>query len=61
MVVTENALRLEQADSGVWRLSGGDAARFGLVNDYLGYLADRNYSQRTCARMGSTCSHCAAG
>jgi hypothetical protein len=36
--VTENTLGLERADGGVWRLAGRDAARFGLVNDYLGYL-----------------------
>lgn len=45
-------MRLEQADGGVWRLAGGDAARFGLVNDYLGYLADRNYSPRTVRAYG---------
>ena len=28
----------------MWQLAGRDAAGFGLVSDYLGYLADRNYS-----------------
>jgi integrase len=39
-------LRLEQ-DGERWQLVGSQAGRFGLVNDYLGYLADRNYSPRT--------------
>jgi site-specific recombinase XerD len=32
---------------GGWQLGGPGAAGFRLVNDYLGYLADRNYSPRT--------------
>jgi len=32
---------------GGWRLEGPGAARFALVNEYLAYLADRNYSPRT--------------
>ena len=39
-------LRLEQDGEG-WQLAGTGAGGFGLVNDYLGYLADRNYSPRT--------------
>jgi len=39
-------LRLEQ-DGERWQLVGSQAGRFELVNDYLGYLADRNYSPRT--------------
>jgi len=39
-------LRLEQ-DRGHWLLVGAEAGRFALVNDYLSYLADRNYSPRT--------------
>lgn len=34
-------------DGGGWMLAGSAAARFGLVNDYLSYLADRRYSPRT--------------
>ena len=30
-----------------WRLAGPGSAGFALVNDYLGYLADRRYSPRT--------------
>jgi site-specific recombinase XerD len=32
---------------GCWRLDGPGAGRFVLVNEYLGYLADRRYSPRT--------------
>ena len=39
-------LRLEQ-DGERWQLAGADVGRFGLVNEYLAYLADRNYSLRT--------------
>lgn len=35
-------------DRGVWRLCGPAADRFGLVNEFLGYLADRRFSPRTC-------------
>ncbi|MGZ5365947.1 MAG: tyrosine-type recombinase/integrase, partial [Mycobacterium sp.] len=33
---------------GVWQLHGPAVERFGLVNEFLGYLADRNFSPRTC-------------
>jgi len=39
-------LRAEQR-AGDWALTGPGADRFGLVNDYLGYLADRGSSPRT--------------
>jgi len=42
---------LEATDAG-WFLAGGDAARFGLVNEYLSYLVDRNYSPRTIRSYG---------
>lgn len=35
-------------DGGVWQLRGPAAERFGLVNDFLGHLADRNFSVHTC-------------
>jgi site-specific recombinase XerD len=38
-------IRAEQVDGGRWRLTGGSGT--GLVNDYLGYLADRGYSPQT--------------
>lgn len=39
-------LRVEERD-GRWWLAGLAADRFTVVNDYLGYLADRNYSPGT--------------
>jgi site-specific recombinase XerD len=33
---------------GVWSLQGPAAQRFALVNEFLGYLADRNFSPGTC-------------
>src|SRR5438477_3381369 len=46
------ALRLERDADGNWRLAGPGAGEFALVNDYLGYLADRNYSPRTARAYG---------
>ena len=40
---------------GWWRLGGPGAGEFVLVNEFLAYLADRNYSPRTAVRMRSTC------
>src|SRR4029078_13481192 len=48
----EGAWPLLLADGGVWQLAGEETARFGLVNDYLGYLADRNYSSQTVRAYG---------
>jgi integrase/recombinase XerD len=51
--VTETAvLRLERDAGGGWRLAGPGAGEFALVNDYLGYLADRNYSPRSVRAYG---------
>jgi integrase/recombinase XerD len=45
--MTDSAqLRLEP-DGEWWQLAGPEAGRFEVVNEYLGYLADRNYSPRT--------------
>lgn len=44
-------LFLEQGDDG-WRLGGDGAGRFGLVNEYLSYLGDRNYPPRTIRTYG---------
>jgi site-specific recombinase XerD len=35
-------------EDGVWQLRGTAAGEFELVNEFLGYLADRNFSPRTC-------------
>jgi site-specific recombinase XerD len=45
------ALRLEERGEG-WLLVGGAAARFGLVNEYLSHLLDRNYSRATVRAYG---------
>jgi len=47
----ESGLVFEETEDG-WRLSGDDASRFGLVNEYLSYLGDRNYSPRTIRTYG---------
>lgn len=44
-------LRLEERDGG-WALSGPAASRFGLVDEYLAHLADRNYSPKTVRAYG---------
>ncbi|TDE60275.1 integrase [Nonomuraea mesophila] len=44
--MTDSDLRVEERGGG-WVLSGPAAVGFELVNDYLGYLADRRYSPRT--------------
>src|SRR5271168_3638735 len=41
-------LSVAVGDDGVWQLRGTAAEQFGLVNEFLGYLADRNFSPRTC-------------
>jgi hypothetical protein len=45
-LVTDDRLRVVQ-DGEVWQLSGPAVAGFGLINEFLGHLADRNYSPRT--------------
>jgi hypothetical protein len=59
-VISESGLRLEHRNDGIWALTGPAVERFGLVNEYLGYLADRNYSPKTVRAYGydldtSTC------
>jgi integrase/recombinase XerD len=51
MSTGDRSLRFEQRD-GEWLLSGPDAKRFGLVNEFLSHLADRNYSVRTVRAYG---------
>jgi site-specific recombinase XerD len=45
------SLLLEQRGDG-WGLAGPAAGRFGLVDEYLAYLSDRNYSPRTVRAYG---------
>ncbi len=51
MSTGDRSLWLEQRD-GEWLLAGSDVKRFGLVNEYLSHLADRNYSPRTVRAYG---------
>jgi len=51
MTTASDDLRLEEHDGG-WRLAGPAASCYGLANDYLAYLADRNYSPRTVRAYG---------
>lgn len=51
VTVSIEGLSLERDGVG-WRLVGEAADGFGLVNDYLSYLADRNYSPRTIRSYG---------
>lgn len=46
-----DGLVLDGGDDG-WRLAGSGVDRFGLVNEYLSYLVDRNYSPRTIRTYG---------
>ncbi|HEX5349114.1 MAG TPA: tyrosine-type recombinase/integrase [Pseudonocardiaceae bacterium] len=43
----EGVLRVERVEEDRWALAGDGVDRYGLVNEFLGYLADRNYSPRT--------------
>ncbi|MGH9072363.1 MAG: tyrosine-type recombinase/integrase, partial [Acidimicrobiales bacterium] len=49
--MTDEGMRLER-DDGDWVLAGCGAEKFALVNEYLGYLADRNYSTQTVRAYG---------
>ena len=46
-----SVLRLQEDGEG-WALAGESAARFGLVNEYLSHLLDRNYSRLTARAYG---------
>lgn len=50
-MITESGLRLEERDGG-WSLAGPDRPGFVLVDEYLAYLADRNYSPKTVRAYG---------
>ncbi|WP_220448256.1 tyrosine-type recombinase/integrase [Nonomuraea diastatica] len=47
----EQGLRLEEREGG-WMLAGPSAGQFVLVDEYLAYLADRNYSPKTVRAYG---------
>ena len=59
-MISGDGLRLVEHGDG-WALAGTAVARFDLVNEYLGYLADRNYSPKTVAPTATTCSRSAVG
>ncbi len=46
-----SVLRLQEDGEG-WALAGESAVRYGLVNEYLSHLLDRNYSQLTARAYG---------
>jgi hypothetical protein len=46
VVVTDGELRLDRIAGG-WALAGAEVDQFALVNEYLSYLSDRNYSPQT--------------
>lgn len=50
-MINSDDLRLAERGDG-WAMSGPAAERFGLVDDYLGYLLDRNYSPKTVRAYG---------
>jgi integrase/recombinase XerD len=49
---SNSSLRLELQRDGGWMLAGAGSGEFALVNDYLAYLGDRNYSPRTVRAYG---------
>lgn len=51
-MTNQHTLRLEAGAEVGWTLSGPSADKYPLVNQYLGYLADRNYSPRTLRAYG---------
>ena len=52
LVTNQDTLRLEAGTDCCWVLAGSNACSYGLVNEYLGYLVDRNYSPRTVRAYG---------
>ena len=51
LVISDGDLRLVERHGG-WVLAGPAATRFGLVDEYLAHLADRNYSPKTVRAYG---------
>jgi integrase/recombinase XerD len=51
-MTNEVGLRLEERAGGVWALAGADAVRYGLVDEFLAHLVDRNYSPKTVRAYG---------
>jgi integrase/recombinase XerD len=51
-MMDQDELRLESGTDVAWVLSGPGAEKYPLINQYLCYLADRNYSPRTLRAYG---------
>ncbi len=51
-MTNQHTLRLEAGTETAWVLAGSSAVEYSMVNEYLGYLADRNYSPRTVRAYG---------
>jgi hypothetical protein len=51
-MTNRHELCLESDTEVTWVLSGPGAEKYSLINQYLGYLADRNYSPRTLRAYG---------
>lgn len=51
-MTNQQMLRLEAGTDATWKLAGSAAGSYQLVNEYLDYLADRNYSSRTVRAYG---------
>lgn len=51
-MANQHELCLEGGVEVAWVLSGSGAEKYPLINQYLGYLADRNYSPRTLRAYG---------
>ena len=51
-MTNQQMLRLKVGTETAWTLSVPSADKYLLVNEYLGYLADRNYSPRTLRAYG---------
>lgn len=52
LMTIQHQLRLQAGTDVAWVLSGAGCGKYALVNEYLGYLADRNYSPRTLRAYG---------
>ena len=50
-MISDDDLRLEEREES-WVLAGPVANRFGLVDEYLAHLTDRNYSRKTVRAYG---------
>nr|AAP74068.1 putative transposase [Rhodococcus erythropolis] len=52
LMTNQPRLSLESGTEAAWMMSGPSADKYPLVNEYLAYLTDRNYSPRTVRAYG---------